>query len=113
MNTYEKNDDIKELIANLIKKINEEANNDPYTANYMVNLFEQRILDLKSPYLSYVFAYYIKGADVKAHKEVILASKDPVLCYLALGLDNEDFYPDVDTVDDIKRLDGLIKKINH
>ena len=47
-----------------------------------IELFEEKILNLNSPELSYIFSKTVNGANIKAHEKVILESKDPQYNYL-------------------------------
>lgn len=42
----------------------------------IINMYEEKILNLKNPELSFWFAQNIKGANIKAHGQVIIDSKD-------------------------------------
>lgn len=48
----------------------------------IIEKYEKRILAIKDAYLSCEFARLVKGADIKAHSQVILDSKDPKYNYL-------------------------------
>ncbi len=43
--------------------------------------FEDDILKLNSPNLSYWFAKNIEGSNIKAHEQIVLESKNPKWCY--------------------------------
>lgn len=62
----------------LIKNIKEYYKS--YGAKKTILNFEDDILKLNNPLLSYWFARNIKGANIKAHEQVVLASKDPEYC---------------------------------
>ena len=44
--------------------------------SFIIELFEKKILKVKSPKLSYYFAHDIKGADILAHRNVVINSGD-------------------------------------
>ena len=54
---------------------------DSWGDKQVIILFEEKILKVKNPELSWLFAKNIKGANVKAHGQIILDSKDPELNY--------------------------------
>ena len=50
---------------------------DSWGNKQAIILFEEKILKVKNPELSLLFAKEIKGANIKAHGQIILNSKDP------------------------------------
>lgn len=45
----------------------------------IINLYEETVLKLNDQYISYWFAKNIVGANVKAHGDVVIESKSPIL----------------------------------
>ena len=71
-----KNDEIiRELIADIIDMSYEKGD------KYVLDNLEESILKINNPNLSYNFARYIGGADIKAHAQVVLDSKNPEYNY--------------------------------
>ena len=54
---------------------------EEYGDSLVIERFEQKVLQEKSSILSYFFADKIEGADIKAHEQVIIDSKDPKYNY--------------------------------
>ena len=63
----------------IFEKIKEYYKN--YGAQKTILNFEDDILNLNRPYLSYRFARSIEGANIKVLEQVVLESKDPKWCY--------------------------------
>ena len=63
----------------ILEKIKKYCEN--YGAKKTILNFEEDILKLNSPNLSYYFACDIEGSNIKAHEQVVLESKDPEWCY--------------------------------
>ena len=51
--------------------------NDTNGSKKTIEAYEQSILELKNPKLSFYFAKEIKGANIKEHEQVVLDSKSP------------------------------------
>ena len=65
------NDDIEEIIQNI------ESVQMQFGNRRVIELFEENILKVKNPELSYLFVSKFAEADMKAHEQVVLESKDP------------------------------------
>ena len=68
----EKTEEILEELMKLKEK---------YGDSIVIEQLERNVLQGENPELSYFFATQIKGADKKAHSQVILDSKDPCCNY--------------------------------
>ena len=62
----------------LAKEIKEELIKlkEEYGDSVVIEQLERNVLQVKNPELSYFFATKIKGADVKAHEQVVIDSKN-------------------------------------
>ncbi len=63
----------------ILKKISKYC--ESYGAKKTILNFEEDILKLNNPFLSYWFAGSIKGANIKALEKIVLESKDSEWCY--------------------------------
>lgn len=51
------------------------------SSNEAIKKYEKRVLELNNPYLSYVFARDVEGANIKEHCINVIKSKDPLYNY--------------------------------
>lgn len=72
-------DTISKNYEDIINKIQDNlcALRDVYDNDEIIELYEQKILDLNNADLSYWFAFLFSGANVEAHQHVVFCSKDP------------------------------------
>lgn len=49
--------------------------------DFVINMFEDKILDLKDPYISLAFCKHVRGANIKAHGKIIIDSSNAYVNY--------------------------------
>lgn len=73
--TFDYDDFIEEFVARWVALKNE------FGSEYVVDMFEDKILDLKDIYVSRFFCNHVKGTNITAHGKIIIDSKNPYVNY--------------------------------
>ena len=73
--TFDYDDFIEEFVTRWVALKNE------FGSQYVVDMFEDKILDLRDIYVSRFFCNHVNGTNIRAHGKIIIDSKNPYVNY--------------------------------